>query len=83
MPPLTATLFGITARCEMSRFTIGSQFRAALNPSQASAAATMQTTQLAHKGIECVAPIVMGQPLTARTNCTKATMAKIIAAKRE
>jgi hypothetical protein len=59
------------------------QPRAALNPSQASTAATTQTTQLAHNGIEWVAPMVMAQPLTARTNCSKATMVKMIAAKRE
>jgi len=53
----------------------GFQFRVALNPTQ--------TTQLAHNGIEWVAPMVMAQPLTARTNCSKATMVKIIAAKRE
>jgi hypothetical protein len=61
----------------------GFQFRVALNPSQASTAATTQTTQLAHNGIEWVAPMVMAQPLTARTNCSKATMVKMIAAKRE
>jgi hypothetical protein len=46
-------------------------------------AATTQAIQLAHNGIEWVAPMVMGQPLTARINCSKATMVKMIAAKRE
>jgi hypothetical protein len=60
-----------------------SQFRDVLKPSQARTAATTQATQLAHNGIELVAPTVMGQPLAARTNCSNATMAKISAARRE
>ena len=42
----------------------------------------MQAIQLAHKGMEIVVPTVTAKPLTARANCSTATMAKINAASR-
>ena len=58
-----------------------SQARDALKPSQVSPAATTQAIQLAHTGTENVLPMITGQPLTARANCSTATMAKISAAR--
>ena len=59
-----------------------SQVRDASYPSQASPAVTMQAIQLAHKGIDVAVPTVTGKPLTARANCSTATMEKINAARR-
>ena len=50
---------------------------------QSSTPAITQTTQLAHNGIEVVAPTVIGQPLTALISCNAATTAKISAARRQ
>src|SRR5262245_37975509 len=52
------------------------QLRDALNPSQASTAATTQATQLAQTGTSTVL-IVIGHPAAARASCTIATIAKI------
>jgi hypothetical protein len=58
-------------------------YRDASNPIQASTPAITQATQLAHNGIEVVAPTVIGRPLTALISCNAATTAKISAARRQ
>ena len=58
------------------------QTRVAVHPNQARPAATTQAIQLAHTGI-MLSAIVIGHPARARINCSRATTANTVAARRE
>ena len=73
-PPITPIKMTQTGpRRGFDKPPVNFQARDAPKPSQASPAVTMQAIQLAHKGIEVVAPTVTGKPLRVRPNCSIAT----------